>query len=554
MAPPIKLQIVFQGGGAKLASLMAVCAALEKLRLDREIEISRVAGSSAGAIAAVMLASGVEIATYVERLRRIEKKYGQALEISKTQRYLNLLRGKALFPDLDLFAFFSELFPDLKKVEDLALEKGTPARIYHTNLVTLEGKEAGDGDSLAQALASSCRFPIAFGSYKSDDRLVDGGLAMNLPVDDFKREEAKFGNVVGISFNEDYTLAADADIFEYVKQLFSAAIQGGVARSILMLGRENVYSIPTSISTFDFRRAIDHGFLPEVFLGTSAHFKSWFADWVKQHAPIRPATPLNADRLIRPQPSTKPWKKAVVRELDQRWKNWKTTHAESIEMIDTALLDADGQFTGLYRSVMRKRFRIVSETHILQFSCQIGGAGNFVATNLGCNITDRRNNQLDFSVHLQEVTPEGASIRTFNVYFLFDEPLQPGSTDEPYYLEYQYEGDDPYDKLGTRSEIVTLEFKQGDSENVMIAVALPASKFGGRVPNNWDVPSCPREKYARKNWSEEEAARFAPMPVLVPVPELIPLMGLTFGSKSYEIIGRRAKNIKQYQRVGFVVE
>jgi predicted acylesterase/phospholipase RssA len=51
------LQIVFQGGGAKLCALMAVCDALREYEEKSYIQIKRVGGSSAGAIAAVMFAS-----------------------------------------------------------------------------------------------------------------------------------------------------------------------------------------------------------------------------------------------------------------------------------------------------------------------------------------------------------------------------------------------------------------------------------------------------------------------------------------------------------------
>jgi predicted acylesterase/phospholipase RssA len=553
---PVRLQIVFQGGGAKLASLMAVCATIQKLQQSGIIQVTRVAGSSAGAIAAVMLASGVEIETYKERISRIAPKYIHATKVNVPWGIFNVYRGKAFFPDIDLFGFFRDLFenPSLKRVSDLE-RLGTAVRIYHTNLVSLQSQQAAPDTPLSMALQSSCRFPLAFCGFKSDDRLVDGGLAMNLPVDDFKKEEAKFGNVIGISFEEEFNLPPKAGLLSYISQLFSAAIQSGVSRSVLILGQDNVFNVSTNIGTFDFAKAISHGFSRDIFEGTAGRFETWLAEWMKKHAPIVPRTKLNAGKLIRPLETNRPWRDALVKELARRWKSGQVTHAESVELIDTALLDTKGDFTGLYRSICRKKFRIVNDAHILQFSFQIGLAGSFVASNLGCNITDCNNKQLNFSPHVQEVTIPGDDRRTFNVYFLFDEALKPDSLGQPYYLEYQYEGDDPYKNFGTKPQVVTLKFMQGDAENVMIALAFPRSMFpGGKNPDCWDLADCPGEKLDDDDYPAEERTYFAAMEAEIPIPELIPLVALDYDADSYVLVGRRSKNIKQYQRVGIVVE
>ena len=48
-SPPIPIQVVLQGGGAKICVLMAVCDVLKELEADKRIQITRAAGSSAGA-------------------------------------------------------------------------------------------------------------------------------------------------------------------------------------------------------------------------------------------------------------------------------------------------------------------------------------------------------------------------------------------------------------------------------------------------------------------------------------------------------------------------
>ena len=70
-ATPAPIQVVFQGGGAKLCLLMAVAEVLQEYQSAGRIEIRRVAGSSAGAIAAVMLVSGKPIKTYKAELKNL---------------------------------------------------------------------------------------------------------------------------------------------------------------------------------------------------------------------------------------------------------------------------------------------------------------------------------------------------------------------------------------------------------------------------------------------------------------------------------------------------
>ena len=57
----VPVQVVFQGGGAKLCVLMAVCEVLKEFQSQGRIVINRVAGSSAGGIAAAMLSSNKPI-------------------------------------------------------------------------------------------------------------------------------------------------------------------------------------------------------------------------------------------------------------------------------------------------------------------------------------------------------------------------------------------------------------------------------------------------------------------------------------------------------------
>ena len=105
----VRVQVVFQGGGAKLCVLMAVCEVLRDYETEGKIQITRVAGSSAGAIAAVMLASERSIEAYRERLKRIAQITLKRLGAGREWEIWRVLNGRPYFGRLKLDSFFHEL-------------------------------------------------------------------------------------------------------------------------------------------------------------------------------------------------------------------------------------------------------------------------------------------------------------------------------------------------------------------------------------------------------------------------------------------------------------
>lgn len=113
------------------------------------------------------------------------------------------MRGKAYFEPFSLEEFFLDLFQEEilnKKLSDLQIE----ALLFYTDLYTLEARVAEKSDAVSRALFHSCRFPFVFSGYKSDNTAVDGGLAINLPVDELKRDESTKGGVIGITFRNEF--------------------------------------------------------------------------------------------------------------------------------------------------------------------------------------------------------------------------------------------------------------------------------------------------------------------------------------------------------------
>src|SRR5687767_2418273 len=66
---PIKIQLALQGGGAKLCGLLAAMDAVQELHRRGIIQVTRIAGTSAGSIAACLFAAGADLGSVRERFK-----------------------------------------------------------------------------------------------------------------------------------------------------------------------------------------------------------------------------------------------------------------------------------------------------------------------------------------------------------------------------------------------------------------------------------------------------------------------------------------------------
>jgi NTE family protein len=372
LSPPASVQVVFQGGGAKLCLLMAVADVLQQYQAERKILIRRVAGSSAGAIAAVMLASGQPISAYKESVKRLGRSYLDNTKINSVIGKARVAMGTAYFKELHLENFFEELFITSSKspkiVGDLTIQD---TKIYFTDLYSLSSRVVPNDEPIAKALAKSCRFPFAFVGYNSGDTHVDGGLAHNLPVDDLKADESSLGPVIGISFSNGFGDQKKSNIVSYTQQLFSAAIR----------------------------------------------FDTWLATWLKTSGPIEPLKSSSGRKLLRPSLTDSAWPMAIVREIDERVNKEPSTKARIVACYETAIFDEKGAFANKYVTRTVKTFSVIRDTNILQFDFEIGREGSFAKTNLGGAGFDSNGNRLAFTPHVEELTKADGILRSFRVYF-----------------------------------------------------------------------------------------------------------------------------------------
>ncbi len=262
------VQVAFQGGGAKLVNLLAAAQALEEAHNRGDITITRVAGTSAGSIAACILVSGIGVANARTSLRTNEMR-AVADNLSASRPLLSALwsayHGNPLMSLEPLRQWLSSFLgngnPSNKRVRDVCAMRQSAMKllIVSSDIANRNSHLAADTDFILDAIESSCGIPFAFRTWKNQGySRVDGGLCANLPVDFLRDDEDVYGDVLAISF--DRPLSAPHDNFkDYILALIDTAISSGEDRARDSLPAPHVFSINTDLTTFNFKAAFEKG-------------------------------------------------------------------------------------------------------------------------------------------------------------------------------------------------------------------------------------------------------------------------------------------------------
>lgn len=548
-----KVQVVFQGGGAKLYALMAVCEVLHKYAYgdNPRIEISRLAGSSAGAIAATMLASRVEMRTYEQRLRGIASTYLPRLKVSKARGAWRLFNGQPWFGDIALEQIFEKLFVANKcSIKEIA--KGTKLDIFVTDLYRLESETVQETEAIAVALAHSCRVPFAFGGSSSDNYKVDGGLALNLPVDLLLAD--KDSSVIAISFDnvQDHDVSKKngkksgsrlIPLVDYTLTLFSAAIQSGVTRSQGLVGQSNVYACPTSIDTFEFDSLEDFFGAPLSSREKSKHdeirdhFEKWLKDW------LGPREDDTQTYFLRATTGHVPL--AILDHLREDFKRLPRIKSKWMNLFDVAMFDK-GKFNHRYKTTMMNSLTVVEPTRILQTGFQIGAKEAVNEAKVMCAVRTLKGATVHCQPLLQEIRRD-ETYRTFRLLYQFEQYLKPG---DEYLMQYEYEAADPYPDFphGSGRENAVMTALMGFAEQMTLIMAFPKHQASDSVTIK-DIIDIPAEEYSSYKLSSGYSLIASEAMSWVDAQRLLQLR-----TDDHFIVGRTVRNVPHGKAFGFVVD
>lgn len=312
---PEKIQLAIQGGGAKIVDLMATIEAIEDLEKEKLIKVTKIAGTSAGAIVGSFFAAGISMQIVRENLLG---ESGKKLlsNFTKPNLFIILIKtllfsATPLWSDDELKKWLNNIFKNINTIGDLKKERGIDIEIVSTNLrARTDFRKYEDMESIVDALLDSCGLPFLFRIWSRNRGpiYVDGGICENLPSSCLKNSDEQ-GNVIAISFEATTTDQPDS-LISFSAALLDAAISTSVRKSQDALG-VNVYPIKTHIGTFDFKTALEHGLSDDHYTNTKTKAREWFKEYLDQRKKNREIS------LVAPWRSTDPTAISIMNAVSE---------------------------------------------------------------------------------------------------------------------------------------------------------------------------------------------------------------------------------------------
>tara|TARA_R110002051_G_scaffold123052_5_gene196066 strand:- start:3479 stop:5401 length:1923 start_codon:yes stop_codon:yes gene_type:complete len=311
-----KLRVIFQGGGAKLATLLAAAHALDDICKTEGYTIVEYGGVSAGSIAAATMALPIKqpashirkrlitnSADFDRKVRRVlgcgrgfnmarsedTSGYGARhftrdvltlrilwLPVSRLSRIVyyavKVLFGASLVSEKTLISTLTKVFSDesekpylLSDTKNLTvftslLERGK-SKTYPSE--DLQGRfelqadwEADKNKPLGLVLAKSSSMPLVFSGHKVMGAEVDGGICGNLPASYFIDANADDVKTLVFVFpQEDREIKGLAS---FLSALISSAMESTVREARIQTTESGgvVCELPVYVETFDFPKAL----------------------------------------------------------------------------------------------------------------------------------------------------------------------------------------------------------------------------------------------------------------------------------------------------------
>lgn len=274
----ITLRVVFQGGGAKLATLMAAANAIRELEKERRVKIQSIAGTSAGSIVACMLAAERPYGEFREAVKRAGAEVIDSLRLPGRLRAMwKVYRGSPLLSESTLRRFLNEVFgqssPPIRRLRDLKCQTTVVATdLRHREKILFRSDLHGDM-TIEDAIASSCALPFVFRSHRDTTYVVDGGVCSNLPAEALFADAPDSSDdslILAFSFEAERQ-DEPRGVLQYAGALLSTAMDASVAAAADRIEAAGgvLCELPKEYGTLEFARALDEGLSTAKFEATT---------------------------------------------------------------------------------------------------------------------------------------------------------------------------------------------------------------------------------------------------------------------------------------------
>jgi predicted acylesterase/phospholipase RssA len=390
--------------------------------------VTKIAGTSAGAIVGSFFAAGISMQSVRENLLG---ESGKKLLSSFTKPNLFFMLIKTLlnlsvtplWSDGELKKWLNNIFKNTDTIGKVKKARGIDIEIVSTNLrARTDFRKYQDMENIVDALLDSCGLPFLFRIWSRNPGpiYVDGGICENLPSSCLKNSD-EHGNVIAISFEATTTDQPDG-LLSFSAALLDAAISTSVRKSQDALG-VNVYPIKTHIGTFDFKTALEHGLSDDHYTNTKTKAHEWFNEYLDRRRSNR------AISLVAPWRSEDPTAISImnaVSEIYNRQHSQSRFKYHKCQLIIDAfsLVKAGDPFHG---SPDILQYTFVFETYDDPIYCirfgisEDSNQANYVRDRINCNVYDSHGENVEIT---QIPAIENRSNRSRDICIFFDNPIK----------------------------------------------------------------------------------------------------------------------------------
>jgi predicted acylesterase/phospholipase RssA len=486
---PTKIQFAFQGGGARLALLLPVVQAIRECEDEELIAVTRVAGTSAGAIAAGLVAGKADMKALIADLRRLARKepdklravfptIGSGFWAKCGIFYRVFVRNKTLSSE-DNFAQFLTTCLETAGIQpgiEISAMK-IPCTIICADMVGKEHVTVSPNATLLQLMLDSTALPFVF---RNGGAKLDGGLIDNLPVDHLAAD-IDDERILAVGFEEDPYVRPPDSALSLAAALLDVAIGSKTRSTKRILGKNYVLSLSSNagdginVTSFDIEGFIKFLASENAYNERVSKAKTWIRSQIDEVEKRRAQIVLVPNVLSRPEEAVKQLRSTFdhigkLARHYQKHDNIAVIHS-ALEVIAFSLKDPAKhdmiRFTDQFR-VTSGSLNIFVSKFFLSNTAQDMVSARF-------EVYDQQMRPIDFSV--LEVPESGMLAKSCVI--IFARPLTAGGPDDVFTIVQEQLAPsvmDPLVKHG--ADYLSAEVVQSPTaKRVEIALAVP-TEFG----------------------------------------------------------------------------
>lgn len=286
----MRINCIFQGGGANFATLLCAVEALGQLEEEGFLVLTGAAGTSAGSLAAACLAHPTPNPELIQKIINVSTENLNRFVIPRNRVGLayKVIRGEPLIQEKNLESVIRDFF----KIEQRSYSfEDTKIPLYVCAADIKRSKRViykkGSEKPLDEALSNSCAIPFVFRGFSDGTSISDGGIMANLLDQSVFEDTGAY--TLAFSFQQPEVEDYDG-LLPFAGRIIGSMITNAVNETRVQILQSGGYvcELPAYFGTLDFASALielkDENFRSDIIEKCKGRIKDGLTDFHNQSA------------------------------------------------------------------------------------------------------------------------------------------------------------------------------------------------------------------------------------------------------------------------------